>query len=402
MYTRRGGPSRSRAARCISCRRSRPSRGCSRRSRRTGSESSPATSRSPRSRSGICRSRATPRSSTSRRPSSWARSTSATSRTVGSSFRTTAGPSRSGMSTATRPSPWTTLGPATGASGTPVVQVAREPGRRAGRDGSAASRTSSRCGTSRRTPSPSTSTSTATSPSRRSDWSGDGRYLALSVYDGSLARARRRRRRAPHARGLRTGSVRARLPRLRAGRSDDRRRDLQRTRSRTNHVSIWDRSSGRVVRELDAWARRRSRSTDPERGSRSAPTTARCRSATRRRGRSSGRSVRDPWSVMNVVFSPDGDLLATSGEDATIRVFDTRAESGAQRLELRGHELLVSGLDFSPDGNRLAPPPPTASSRVGPRSRRADRDRGGRADPTLDRRRVPPVPPPRGRVRVNG
>ena len=67
---------------------------------------------------------------------------------------------------------------------------------------------------------------------------------------------------------------------------------------------------------------------------------------------------------MNVVFSPDGELLATSGEDATIRLFDTQAESGAQRLVLRGHELLVSGLDFSPDGKRLASAAPDGVVRV--------------------------------------
>ena len=70
--------------------------------------------------------------------------------------------------------------------------------------------------------------------------------------------------------------------------------------------------------------------------------------------------------IMNVVFSPDGDLLATSGEDATIRVLDTHAESGAQRLALRGHELLVSGLDFSPDGTRLVSSAPTATLGCGP------------------------------------
>ena len=40
------------------------------------------------------------------------------------------------------------------------------------------------------------------------------------------------------------------------------------------------------------------------------------------------------------------------------------AESGAQRLALRGHELLVSGLDFSPDGKRLVSSAPDGVARV--------------------------------------
>jgi WD40 repeat protein len=67
---------------------------------------------------------------------------------------------------------------------------------------------------------------------------------------------------------------------------------------------------------------------------------------------------------MNVVFSPDGKILATSGEDATIRLFDTEAKSGALQLVLRGHEFLVSGLDFSPDGKRLASAAPDGIVRV--------------------------------------
>lgn len=69
-------------------------------------------------------------------------------------------------------------------------------------------------------------------------------------------------------------------------------------------------------------------------------------------------------TVMNVVFSPDGKTLATSGEDATIRLFDTEATTGALQLVLRGHDFLVSGLDFSPDGKRLASAAPDGLVRV--------------------------------------
>jgi WD40 repeat protein len=69
-------------------------------------------------------------------------------------------------------------------------------------------------------------------------------------------------------------------------------------------------------------------------------------------------------TVMNVVFGPDGRTLATSGEDATVRVFDLEAETGAQQLVLRGHQLLVSGLAFSPDGERLTSASPDGVVRV--------------------------------------
>ena len=132
----------------------------------------------------------------------------------------------------------------------------------------------------------------------------------------------------------------------------------------TNHVSIWDRRPGNVVREIDDV-------------SVVGPRVRRIRRPARdrvlRRDRADPRHVvvGDPALAPCGIghrherrFSPDGELLATSGEDATIRVFDTRAESGAQRLALRGHELLVSGLDFSPDGKRLASAAPDGVVRV--------------------------------------
>ena len=69
-------------------------------------------------------------------------------------------------------------------------------------------------------------------------------------------------------------------------------------------------------------------------------------------------------TVMDIVFSPDGTMLATGGEDATIRLFDTHAETGAQQLVLRGHGFLVSGLDFSPDGKQLVSAAPDGVVRV--------------------------------------
>jgi WD40 repeat protein len=196
------------------------------------------------------------------------------------------------------------------------------------------------------------------------DWSADGRYLAVGAYGGSLhvLDADEDGRRAfignepsphivqavafaPDGRTIATSILNPQQP-------------------DTNHVSIWDWEAEQVVRELDAVGASSLAYDGP--GRRLAigffDGTAEIRDAeTGEIERSFGAGS---VTVMNVVFSPDGDLLATSGEDATIRVFDTQAESGAQRLALRGHELLVSGLDFSPDGKRLASAAPDGLVRV--------------------------------------
>ncbi len=58
-------------------------------------------------------------------------------------------------------------------------------------------------------------------------------------------------------------------------------------------------------------------------------------------------------SVQTVAFSPDGELLATSGDDARIVVWDVESGEIAQQ-PLAGHQNIVFGLAFSADGRTLA------------------------------------------------
>jgi WD40 repeat protein/class 3 adenylate cyclase len=195
------------------------------------------------------------------------------------------------------------------------------------------------------------------------DWSADGRYLAVGAFGGSVQVVdaddghRAFIGREPDFHVVQAVAF-----------SPDGRTVAASTNNgvepNTNHVSIWDWKAERVIRRIDGVG---VSSMDYDgTGERLAlgfyDGTVQIRDAATdeiERSFAAG-SV----TLMDIAFSPDGRTLATSGEDAAVRLFDLEAETGALQVVLRGHQLLVSGLAFSPDGERLASASPDGTVRV--------------------------------------
>jgi WD40 repeat protein len=73
-----------------------------------------------------------------------------------------------------------------------------------------------------------------------------------------------------------------------------------------------------------------------------------------RTGKSEKLPFKHKKGITNVVFSPDGRLLASSGQDGAIHVWDARERKEPRQIMVDGVQTMVRGVLFSPDGKTLA------------------------------------------------
>src|SRR5262249_49243455 len=116
-----------------------------------------------------------------------------------------------------------------------------------------------------------------------------------------------------------------------------------------SRVRLWDSSRGTVIRTLsDSGADRAVWSLDGKRllvGRGDKVTVLNTEGGQVREWSEST----EKWSAF--IFNPDGQWVVTGGEDGMLRIRDV--QTGKVLATWQGHEVPISALTFSPDGNLL-------------------------------------------------
>jgi WD40 repeat protein len=191
------------------------------------------------------------------------------------------------------------------------------------------------------------------------DWSPDGRHLAVGSLDGTVtvlgADGRKIQVLEEPPPAYVEGVAFSPDGRSIAVAADNDQEPLE------SHVSIWDWERGEIDRTFDVVGAT-VLDIDP---TGSTLAAGRFNGTVELRDISTGQLVRrfgaHSGSVWDLTFSPDGERIATAGDDATVRLFDA---DGEEELVLRGHRFLVSGVAFGPDGRRLVSAGPDGVVRV--------------------------------------